>query len=350
MHHKNSNMSDSQLETRFLLASVEIGKLLTSTLNLDEVLNLIMQKMSQLIPAENWSLFLLNRETGKLTFDIVVGIEQSKVSNIEIPVGEGIVGRVAETGEPLFISDAAADERVNRKIDHLTGFKTKSIIAMPLISHGTVMGVIEIINVGDIQSFQNQYYPVLKILADYAAIAIENSCYVERIKEMSITDEYTGLYNARYLHTILEGILLEAREAQIPVSVVFADVDNFKSVVDTYGHLCGGEVLKLVGSTMSNFISDDDLIIKYGGDEYILIFKGRNRQETVRLVEKIRQKIRTETYQITDEQSIQVTVSFGIAVFPEDAATKKELLIKADNFMYDVKRSTKDGIGTFKSS
>jgi diguanylate cyclase (GGDEF)-like protein len=340
--------SDALLENNNpdLIPCLQIGKLLTSTLDLNEILELIMIKISQLVEADNWSLFLRDEETGDLKFEVVVGLDKEKIKDTRIPAGKGIAGLVAQTGDPIYLADASNDPRVYREIDLITGFKTKSIVCIPLKIHGRILGVVEIINVENMEDFKRIKIPLLSALTDYAAIAIENSQYTSRIQHMSITDEYTGLYNARYMHQILPGLLQDAEKNSKKLSVVFMDVDNFKNVVDTYGHLSGSMVLKEIGQTMSAQLAPGDILIKYGGDEYILIMPNRDKTSAIAITRKIQQAIRRTTYLKSEKDPIKVTASFGLAVFPDDAQNKKDLLIKADSSMYRIKKSTKNGIGT----
>lgn len=328
-----------------LMTYLQIGKLLTSTLNLNEILEMIMTRISQHIKAENWSLFLKDEKTDELYFEVVVGIDKEQVKDIRIPLGKGIAGEVAQTGKPIYTADAENDPRVFKKVDDKTGFTTKSIICMPLKIHGNILGVIEIINIEDIKNFTENKLPYLSILCDYAAIAIENSQYMSKIQRMSIIDEYTGLYNARYLHQILPELVQKSIEKGKKLSVVFMDVDNFKKVVDTFGHLAGSMVLKEIGQTILNCLTKNDILIKYGGDEYIFILPDRDKNNALEITKKIQNAIRESTYLKSEDNPIKVTASFGIAVFPDDAKNNKDLLIRADDSMYEIKKSTKNDIG-----
>lgn len=332
-------------ETRALLACLEVGKLFTSTLSLQEILELIMTKVSQLIEAQNWSLLLKDQTSGELTFEIAVGIKREVIKGIRLAPGEGIAGHVAETGKPMFVSNVQDEPRFSRKIDSLTGFTTKSISCIPIQIHGKILGVIEIINVEDMDGFKLKYLPILTILADYAAIAIENSQLFSRIQRMSITDEYTGLYNARYLHQVLEDLIQKPRGQEPTFAIIFVDIDNFKHVVDTRGHLLGTQALREIGQTFSSCLSEQDILVKYGGDEYVIILPDKNRQQATKLTEKILQTLRASCYLASESDSVKVTASFGIAMYPEDAQMKEDLVSLADKTMFTVKRSTKDGIG-----
>jgi len=340
-----SDKNEYLYETDALLACVEIGKTLTSTLDLKQILELIMVKVSRLIEAQNWSLLLKNETTEKLTFDIVVGINRDLIKGIRLEPDEGISGHVVRTGIPMFLSDVKDDPRFSGKVDELTGFKTKSIICVPLKIHGKVLGVIEIVNVKNIALFETKYLPFLTILTDYAAIAIENSRLFAKIQRMNVTDEYTGLYNARYLHKII-GELIENSGRDSEFAVVFVDIDNFKTVVDWHGHLLGTKMLKELGQTIYDCLFEKDILVKYGGDEYVIILPDSNKQEAKKLTEKILSAIRKTIYLQSESRPVKVTASFGIAMYPADAGTIKDLLILADKTMYRVKNTTKDAVAT----
>jgi diguanylate cyclase (GGDEF)-like protein len=346
MSSQNPSEKNNSYEIDKLLTCLEVGKLLTSTLNLRGILELIMSKVSQLVDAENWSLLLKDQETGELSFEIAVGIDNNTIKGVRLAPGEGIAGYVSETGEPVYQPNIKDDPRFNRNIDQRTGYTTTSIVCIPLTIHRKIVGVIEIINVTDMELFKAKDLPILMILADYAAIAIENSRYVARIQRMSVTDEYTGFYNVRYLHHILDELIMKADKNDTEIAVVFGDIDNFKDVVDEYGHLLGSQVLKEIAVTISRCITEKDILVKYGGDEYVIILPDRNKQEALDLTETILQSIRESTYLKSRPDPVKITASFGIAVYPDDAHTKKDLLLVADNSMYNIKRNRKDGIGT----
>ena len=340
---KNSVMNELQMQA--YEACVEVGKLLTSTLNLKEILQLIVLKVSQLIEADNWSLLLKDDETGQLTFEIVVGVDKHLMENIRLSPGEGIAGQVLQAGEPKILQNVEQDKNFFKKVDELTGFQTRSLICVPLKNQGQVLGVMEIINVKDITSFQERYMPTLMVLADFAAIAIQNSHYCQRIYQSSITDEYTGMYNARFLYQYLEDLTAGDPNHERRFAIIFVDIDNFKEIVDGYGHLMGSQVLREVGQTMSECIEENDVAIKYGGDEFVLIFLDVDLRLAIAKVEKILEKIRHTPYLSKEAVPVNLTASFGIAMYPDDAVTPKELLIKSDQIMYSVKKSTKNGYG-----
>ena len=346
MKKKNPIERQGSSETERLMACLETGKLLTSTLNLRGILEHIMRKVSQLIDAENWSLLLKDQESDELTFEIAVGIDNNLIRGIRLAPGEGIAGHVAKTGIPVYQTAVDSDPRFNKNIDKQTGFTTTSLACIPLTIHGNIVGVIEILNIADMKMFKTRDIPFLTILADYAAIAIENSRHFARIRRMSVTDEYTGFYNVRYLHQILDELIEKADRDKTQLAVVFGDIDNFKKVVDEYGHLLGSQVLKEIAHTISHSLTEKDILVKYGGDEYVIILPDKTKEEAVDLANTILHSIREAQYLPSQPNPAKITASFGIAMYPDDAQTKKDLLLLADNSMYRIKKARKDGVGT----
>ncbi|MCW7752537.1 sensor domain-containing diguanylate cyclase [Desulfobotulus sp. H1] len=338
-----------ELESKALLACLEVGKRLTSTLDLNEILQLIMEKICTFVMADHWSLLLRDEETGELHFTIVVGVENDKLLGVRIERGKGIAGHAAETCRTLFVENAQEDPHFFPGIDQTTGFETKSVFCLPLCIHGKVLGVIEIINLEDIRTFETRHLPILTLLADYAAIAIRNAQFLDKIRLLSITDEYTGLYNARYMHQILETLILKAESCGTKLAVAFMDMDHFKSVVDSRGHLMGSRVLREVGQTLKENLGHGDIVAKYGGDEYVMIFSDCGREQAQEKCSSVLTAVRNTLYlaAFTNQPGIRVTASIGFAIYPDDARTKKDLLLLADRAMYRVKRGRKNAASSW---
>lgn len=327
-----------------LMTCVEIGKALTSTLNIDRILVIILKRFNKLIKAKNWTLFLLDPQTRKLHFEAVVGLDKKSLGNVQIGLGEGIAGTVALTGEPMLVPDVHKDPRFSNRIDNLTGFVTRSLICLPLKLRGSIIGVLELVNPKDASLFRLDSMPVFSILADYVAIAINNARNYEKIETLSITDDVTGLYNTRFLHQYLDQLLAPSCAEAREVSLVFLDLDDFKRVVDTHGHLVGSKVLKEVAEVMAVNLDDEDRMFRYGGDEYVITLPGQDKKAALNKVKTIRKSLAESTFLKDEGLHIKVTASFGIASYPHDATNQRELLQIADNSMYRSKALGKDSI------
>ncbi len=339
------------------LASVnEIGKALTSTLDLDEVLRLIMTKISEHLRPENWSLLLVDDEGRELAFAIAVGPGSEGLKGITLKVGEGVAGWVAANGEPLVIPDVSQDPRFSKKVDALSGFRTESIICVPLTVRGRVLGVIELINhfpadrAGPAASTlglaleDEAAMLILTTLADFAAIAIENARIHRKIEELTIQDDATRLYNVRYLHRFLDYELARARQYGSTIALIFFDLDHFKSVNDLNDHLAGTKILREVAEIVLKTIRKVDVAVRYGGDEFLVVLPETPKESAVLAAERIRSAIERTTFLEEEGIRSRITASFGVAAFPEDAREKMDLIRAADRAMYTVKRANRNGV------
>jgi diguanylate cyclase (GGDEF)-like protein len=344
---ENSPRDSKELELRKLQFATftEIGKAITSTLDLKEILNMVMEKISGLLQPRNWSLLLLDEETSELRFEIVVGTGSDKLKDMRLKVGEGVAGWVAREMKPLLVPDVNKDPRFCRKADEVSHFTTQSIVCVPLTTRGKCLGVIELINkVEEDEGFSEEDLLVLTTLADFTAIAIENAIFLKRVQELTITDDLTKLYNSRFLHSRLDYEVERARRFGYEISMVFLDLDYFKEVNDVHGHLAGSKLLKEVARLLASMLRTVDMACRYGGDEFVILMPGTSKKNAALVAEKLRQSVKDTAFLADEGINIRLTASFGVASFPGDADTKEELIQKADHAMYDVKNRTRDGV------
>lgn len=321
----------------------EIGKAITSTLDLKEVLSIIMQKITEILQPKDWALLLLDNESKKLHFEVVVGERSEKLKDVKLSLGEGIAGWVAEKGEPLIITNAQEDPRFAKRVDETSSFNTRSVICVPLKSKGRVLGVIELINTLDEGPFEENDIVFLQTIADYAAIAIENALFFKKVQELTITDDVTGLYNPRYLHQILDSEITRSQRYNLTFSIIFLDIDYFKKVNDTYGHLIGSQVLQETAKVLKANLRESDIATRYGGDEFVIILPETNKMLAYEVAKRLHKALGNHSF-INEELNIHLTASFGVANFPEDALNKLDLIRKADMAMYRVKESGRNDI------
>jgi diguanylate cyclase (GGDEF)-like protein len=322
----------------------EVGKALFSTLDLQKILQTIMEKISDLLQPDTWSLLMLDENTQELYFEIAIGSGADKLRDVRLKLGEGVAGWVAQHGEPVLLEDIRNDSRFTAKVDDLTRTATHSIVCVPIKAHGHVLGVIELVNALGKPSFGNEDIPILKSLADYAAIALENARYVQRIHELTITDDCTTLYNARHLNFVLDTEIYRSNRYGYEFSVIFIDLDHFKLVNDAYGHLVGSKLLWMIGDTIKANLRLIDYAFRYGGDEFVVLLPQTSKESALLVVRRIRELLINRVFFAEEKMNIKVTASFGVASFPADGRTRKEILRKADEAMYLVKNTTRNNI------
>jgi diguanylate cyclase (GGDEF)-like protein len=162
----------------------------------------------------------------------------------------------------------------------------------------------------------------------------------DRVLKLSVTDDVSGFNNTRYLHRYLDRFLSAPDARETELSLVFFDLDNFKRVVDTHGHLLGSKVLKEVAQTVYHELDEDDRIVRYGGDEFVVILPRQGKEQALAQVQRLRRAINRTPFLQKEKINAHVTASFGLATFPHDAHDKRELLAAADDCLF---RSKADG-------
>jgi len=182
------------------------------------------------------------------------------------------------------------------------------------------------------------------VLCDYAAIAIENARAMERIQELTITDETTGLFNVRHLYRQIEAEVERARRFKSQFSLIFIDLDYFKQVNDEFGHLIGSRVLAEVGQGLRSCVREVDSVFRYGGDEFIVLLPETAKASASKLAEHLLTALREMRFARTDGLQLEVRASFGVATYPEDGQSVHEVIRAADTMMYLVKGSTRDNV------
>lgn len=334
----------SKQSTHQLKTFSQIGKALTSSLDLREILKVVMTQISELLEPKNWSLMLTDKKTNELTFEIAIGEGSEKLRNIRLQPGEGIAGWVVREGTPLIISDVSKDPRFSSKADKAADFHTVSTVCVPLTVRGKILGVIELINNNIEGDFSEDDLLLLETLADYTAIAIENARLFDKVQELTITDDLTGLFNSRYLQQFLDLEVERARRYNYKLSMIFMDLDFFKDVNDKHGHLCGSKLLAEVADILKKMVRSSDIICRYGGDEFVILLPAAPKDNAYIVAEKIRWAIKAEKFLKEEGINCSLTVSIGITTFPDDAKDKIELLQLADKAMYSVKNRSRDGV------
>lgn len=327
-----------------LRAFNEIGKVLTSTLDLHEVLGRIMEQVSAVLHPANWSLLLLDEDRGELVFEVAVGPHAASLRGQRVRLGEGIAGWVAREGRTLLVPDVTADQRFSARFDQSTRFTTRSVLAVPMRSRNRTLGVIELVNGPDNPSFTEADARTLDSIADYAAIAIENARNFQRVQELTVLDEHTGLHNARHLQRVLPAEVLRARRFGHELSLIFFDLDRFKAINDNYGHQLGSAILRECGQVMLRALRTVDVAVRYGGDEFVCLLPETGKEAAMRVARRLREAMVEHRFLQDRGLDLRITASFGVATFPDDADSAEELLRKGDMAMYRVKQTTRDAI------
>ena len=329
--------------TQRLAVLTDIVKTANSILEPRKVIETIMTRIQQLIPSEAWSMLMVDEEKQELTFELALGEKAKDVQGFRVKIGEGIAGWVAQTGKPTIVNDVSKDPRFARRFDSETHFKTRSILCAPLISRGRTIGVVQVINRRG-GRFTQADLDLLLTLVEPCAIAIENAILFQRTEQLTITDDLTKLFNSRYLNVYIGREIKRCKRHGIPLSIIFLDLDGFKSVNDQHGHLAGSRTLTEVGGILAEAVRESDILARYGGDEFVVVLPETPPGGALVIAERIRRAIASHPFLREEGLEARISASFGIASYPDHALTPEGLIQKADQAMYRVKEKDKNGI------
>ena len=322
----------------------EVVQAINSSLMPKEILNTIMEMAAELIKAEGWSVLLLNEATNELVFEAASGKAGKKLLGMRLTIGQGVAGWVARYGKSLIVPDVTKDPRFYSGVDKKTKFTTKSVLCVPMKSSDRIIGVVEVVNKIGGEPFTQDDFEIFENVVAHLTIALEKATMYRKMEEASQIDDLTQLYNTRYCNQYLDNFLLERKETRGIISLIFLDIDFFKLVDDNFGHLVGSETLKIVGERMSQVVRKNDVIVRYGGDEYIVLLPNTAKKTAVIIAERIRKAICREPFYAFGNKKFNISITSGVATYPDDAKTRDELVGKADRAMYEGKMSGRNKV------
>ena len=262
----------------------------------------------------------------------------------EIEYGQGRPGHVAETRMAMDESDFAGVSTITRlqlESTRIEGLRAE--VAAPILYDEQLLGVI---TVGGAAARHDHEKRLLKMVADLAASALVHVQQLKSSQEQANMDGLTETYNKRYLQNRLSDDIKKAEAASGPLSLLILDIDHFKHYNDTNGHLEGDDVLKRIGAILKHQIRDDtDVVVRYGGEEFVIVFPGATKAVAARQAENIRRAVETHPFKHAARQPLgAVTISGGVAAFPEDGKNQVALLRAADQALYEAKAAGRNRI------
>ncbi len=327
--------TESRIPLDDLLVFHQVARSLTSSFDLETILRTILEHMERFIEAELWTLLMLDEERQELYYAIAAGGEEASLRELRIKVGEGVAGWVVQHGKTLLVPEAQDDPRV-KQARGAQPHTVRSVIALPLRGRKGTHGAIEIFN-PRAEQLTDYTIAFLHILADHAAIAIENAHDVARIQLLTITDNATELFNVRHLYDVLGRELEQCSQLGLPVSLAFLDLDRFKLVNDAHGHLIGSELLASVGRRLRELSRDHDICFRYGGDEFVILMPQTGPEGALKQATALNAALMKTEFKMTNGLKLRIGASVGVATAPADGATVHAVIGSADTRMYWVK-------------
>ncbi|HBR16480.1 MAG: hypothetical protein A3G39_06740 [Deltaproteobacteria bacterium RIFCSPLOWO2_12_FULL_43_16] len=322
---------------------------------------------NEFVPSDSGTIFLddpilkFNDPTnGKLYFIACFGRNSKAIVGTSIPSNVGIVGKVYTSGKPYISEDVKRDNYFYSGIDKKTKFQSRSIVCAPIDIEGARIGVIELINSKEKINYERKDLTLLKIFAGYTSTLIQNALDAKMFEHLSRIDNLTGLYNDRFFFESIESELAKALAANKDLSLIFFDLDHFKEVNDTYGHLAGSRVLKEVGGLLEEIFGKTKAFLsRYGGDEFVIILPSTDLKGAGEYSEMVRKKIGSNVFikEVAGpkEKALNIkdviTCSLGVASLKGNIISNKkisriatDLIGQADAAMYKAKEQGKNKV------
>jgi diguanylate cyclase (GGDEF)-like protein len=334
-----------ELETRNREIALlnRMGDMLQACRTLDETFGVITETLGGLLPNEPGALYMLR--SSKNLLEMVAKWGDFKGNAEMFPPGDcwGLRRGKAHRVEKPGLGQACA---------HIRTLPPFGALCVPMIGQGEVLGVLHLSFSGpELEQRTDEHYRRLESMerlamtvADHLSLALANLKLRERLQQMSVRDPLTGLFNRRYMQETLEREIKRAQRDSKPIGLIMLDVDHFKSVNDTHGHDAGDLVLKTLASFLGHNLRGEDVACRYGGEEFVLIMPGLGLNDSEAKAERIRREIENTLRVQYLDKPLSITVSIGVATFPEHGRHTDQLISKVDAAMYEAKNRGRNRI------
>jgi diguanylate cyclase (GGDEF)-like protein len=322
----------SRVERREAL--IDIVRAVNTTLEPPKIADMIVERGAAWIPAPCWAVV-----SSDLSGQLSVLADRGLLPEMG-PAVHAIATWVMHRGQEFVTADLRRDARVTHEA-------VGSVIAFPLNCRGRRVGAM--IGLDRAASAREprlapSVVRAMRILLEPAAVALDNALLLKRTEALSLTDDLTHLYNSRFLNQVLRRETKRASRNGRPLSLLFIDLDGFKAINDTHGHLFGSRALVEAAAVIKGSARETDLVARFGGDEFAIILPDTGGEGAFAVGARVRDKIAAHRFLSGDRLDIHLTASVGVATLPDVAASAEELVQAADKAMYAVKESGKNGI------
>lgn len=316
----------------------EIGQEINQAIDTKTLYEVVANVVRQQLSMDNFSLMEWNPAAGLLTVKAAFGFPDNKdVLETSFRAEEGIAGEVVRRGRMIYVKNTATDRMFVHKKVPIRG----SLIVVPLKYKGETIGIA---NFGrnKIDAFSLNDMKMLTLVASQVALAIANADLYTKTRELSVTDELTGVYNRRYFGNVLQLEWKRAQRFNRDLSLLMCDVDYFKKYNDTFGHLEGDKILKEIALLLSKNLREVDTVSRFGGEEFILLLPDTDKRGAMAVAEKLRH--------LVQENLRDITVSIGVANFPDDVKDLDDLIDHADIALYEAKDKGRNRVVAYQQA
>jgi diguanylate cyclase (GGDEF)-like protein len=315
-------------------ALFEMSRAVNSTIDPARIADLLLDQATSWVPAAVWAVVAID-PSAATTLLASRGTESEWDATMR-SVAEWVIQR----GEVFSTADLAGDDRV-------ANLPTAAVVALPLVSRGRRVGALIALDpkpAARAPKVGAGWLRAVETVLEPAASALESAIRFKRVEALSVTDDLTQLYNSRYLNQVLRRETKRASRSGRPLSLLFVDLDGFKTVNDSYGHLFGSRALVEAAAVIRGSARETDVVARFGGDEFALVLPDTGGDGAMAVGERIRERVAAFRFLTRDRLNVRLTASVGVATLPDAAASAEELVQEADKAMYQVKQSGKNGI------
>lgn len=313
-----------QMDSRFL-ALYRLGHLFSSTLRENQIFSIAVRELVASWPGSNCHVAKLN-SSGE--FIVVASSKQDFHGKLDL--GTVINAKLMEEMEPVAIKNTLQDKRLTS--DFLKRFYLKSVLLSPVVAQGRTIALV-LIELNNIREFNHDELAIVMLASGQVGISLENARLYERMEKLARFDELTNIYNRRAFHEVVEAELGQSKQQNSRLSLVMVDIDYFKKINDRWGHQAGDHVLARLADLMKQNLRAGDSVSRFGGEEFVIILPGADCRTAVQVAERVRRAVEGADWQ----EGLKVTVSAGVASYPDDGENINELLQNADRALYEAK-------------
>jgi len=324
-----SHIASARYEAHTLF---ELSRDLGNSLSLDETLSLVASRLRKLVPYDSIAAFV--RKGDLLTPEFVNGEHFRALSSLRIPVGTGLCGWVAENGHPIVNGNPAVEIGFSENPELSSGLR--SALAVPLEGVTGSVGVLTLYQAIP-EAFNDDHLRVLQVITSRVAMFIENALKYREAESFATIDYLTGMANARALSVHLEQELARCKREQSSTAIIVCDLDGFKQINDRYGHLAGDKVLKLFAAALEKSCRRYDYASRMGGDEFVIVAPAMTEAAICERTQMLSSLAKHAGHEVCGADFL--SMSAGVAFYPEDGQNAEQLLAEADRRMYATKRS-----------
>lgn len=319
----------NELNMRYFTFSQKLAEAVThlySSLIFKEVVSTVVYLVKEIINTDTIEIYILDTEKNLLKR---IWIDEKPGEEVSYAIGEGLVGSAARHHMVTTMGETYKAGSSEKE-------KTKLRVAAPILFKDQLLGVI---GIGEIRKITGNERAFLKIIADIASVVLINQTYMKEWKDEAITDALTGLYNRRYFYFMTMKYVEKSMREDIPIAICLFDIDNFKHYNDTNGHQEGDRLSEL----LIRFSRKKSIIARYGGEEFIAMLPEITKQDALVYAERVREEVANYPFLHGDKQPLGfVSISGGIAGFPDDAGTMEKVIHLADKALYKAKKEGKN--------